>query len=52
VTLVACIGHWYTDLLYLAPVGLMVGLLGVDKAKQRIRVPRERRRRRRPRATV
>jgi hypothetical protein len=47
VTPLACIGHWYTDLLYLAPVGLMVGLLGVDRAKQRIRVPRRRRPKRR-----
>jgi hypothetical protein len=43
----ACIGHWYTDLLYLAPVGLMVGLLGVDKAKRRIKLPRANRRSRR-----
>jgi hypothetical protein len=35
VALLACIGHWYSDLLYLAPVGVMVGLVGVDKAKHR-----------------
>ena len=31
----ACIGHWYTDLLYFAPVGLMVGLVGRDKLRTR-----------------
>jgi hypothetical protein len=31
----ACIGHWYTDLLYFAPVGLMVGLVGRDKLRAR-----------------
>jgi hypothetical protein len=38
----ACIGHWYTDLLYFAPVGLMVGLVGRDKLRTKLR---ERRRR-------
>jgi hypothetical protein len=44
VTQLACIGHWYTDLLYAAPIGAMVGLVGVDKAKQRLRGRREARR--------
>ena len=35
------------DLLYLAPVGLMVGLIGVDKAKRRFKLPRADRRARR-----
>jgi hypothetical protein len=46
----ACIGHWYSDLLYLAPVGLMVGLVGVDKAKHRLKAPRPGRRGRAPSA--
>jgi hypothetical protein len=46
VALLACIGHWYSDLLYLAPVGVMVGLVGVDKAKHRLRARRPSRRRR------
>jgi hypothetical protein len=33
----ACIGHWYTDLLYLVPVGLMAGLVGRDKFRHRKR---------------
>jgi hypothetical protein len=40
VALLACIGHWYSDLLYLAPVGVMVGLVGVDKAKHRLKARR------------
>jgi hypothetical protein len=39
-----CIGHWYSDLLYLAPVGVMVGLVGVDKVKHRLKGPRDGRR--------
>jgi hypothetical protein len=44
VTQLACIGHWYTDLLYAAPIVAMVGLVGVDKAKRHLRVRRESRR--------
>jgi hypothetical protein len=41
VAILACIGHWYSDLLYLLPVGVMVGLVGVDKAKHRLKAPRD-----------
>ena len=34
-TVIACIGHWYTDLLYLAPVVLMGGLVARDKLRHR-----------------
>jgi hypothetical protein len=34
-TELACIGHWYTDLLYLAPVLVMGGFVGRDKLKTR-----------------
>jgi hypothetical protein len=43
----ACIGHWYTDLLYMVPVGLIAGVAGVDKAKQMARERDVRGRRRR-----
>jgi hypothetical protein len=34
-TVIACIGHWYTDLLYLVPVAIMGVLVGRDKLRQR-----------------
>ena len=34
-TTIACIGHWYTDLLYFAPILIMVGLVGRDKLRRR-----------------
>jgi hypothetical protein len=40
-TALACIGHWYTDLLYLVPVALMGGFVARDKVRTR---RRERRR--------
>jgi hypothetical protein len=47
VVVLACIGHWYSDLLYLAPVGVMVGLVGVDKARHRLKTPPDARKSRR-----
>ena len=35
-TELACIGHWYTDLLYLVPVLLMGGLVARDKLRTRL----------------
>ena len=35
--MLACIGHWYSDLLYLAPVIVMGGFLGRDRLRQRRR---------------
>jgi hypothetical protein len=34
-TELACIGHWYTDLLYLVPVLVMAGFVGRDKLRSR-----------------
>jgi hypothetical protein len=34
-TAFACIGHWYTDLLYFAPVAVMIGFVGRDKLRTR-----------------
>lgn len=31
----ACIGHWYTSLLYVAPVGAVVGFLRVQTIRDR-----------------
>jgi hypothetical protein len=31
VTVIACIGHWYTDFLYMVPVVLMAGFVLRDK---------------------
>jgi hypothetical protein len=35
--MLGCIGHWYAQLLYLAPVVVMGGLVGRDKLKHRRR---------------
>jgi hypothetical protein len=35
--MLACLGHWYAQLLYLAPVVVMGGLIGRDKLKHRWR---------------
>jgi hypothetical protein len=35
VTVIACLGHWYEQLLYAAPVLVVVGLVGVDKIRRR-----------------
>jgi hypothetical protein len=40
---VACIGHWYISLLYLAPVGIVVGVLAVVSRLEKRREEREER---------
>jgi hypothetical protein len=42
-TELACIGHWYTDLLYLVPVLVMGGFVGRDKLRTRRRERRDQR---------
>jgi cytochrome c-type biogenesis protein CcmH/NrfF len=38
---VACIGHWYMSLLYLAPVGIVVAALAVVSRLEKRRETRE-----------
>jgi hypothetical protein len=35
----ACIGHWYAQLLFLAPLILMLGVVLYSKARARLRGP-------------
>ena len=38
---VACIGHWYMSLLYLAPIGIVVAALAVVSRLEKRREARE-----------
>jgi hypothetical protein len=38
-----CIGHWYSQLLYLVPVAVMGGAVGHQRLRERRRQRRERR---------
>lgn len=35
--MIACIGHWYTSMLYVAPVAIIGGIIGVQSMRDRRR---------------
>ena len=39
--MIACLTHWYTSLLYVAPVLLIAGVLGIQHVRDRHRDRRE-----------